>query len=80
MSEILSYILNQQDRPKTSVIAPILITSDIGDVYMGYLYITTGGHFAVSVVGEYSGREIQITAENTRGYTNMYAVNCTWFV
>ena len=80
MSEILSYILNQQDRPKTSVIAPILITSDTGDVYMGYLYITTDGRLAVSVVSEYSREEIQITAENTRGYTNMYAVNCTWIV
>ena len=80
MSEILSYILLPQDRPKSSIMIPTLIMSNENNGSLGFLFIETSGVIQIRVIGDYNGKELELTASNTRGYTNLYAINATWIV
>ena len=80
MSEILSYILLPQDRPKSSIMIPALIMSNENNGCLGFLFIETSGKIQIRVIGDYNGKELELTASNTRGYTNLYAINATWIV
>ena len=80
MSEILSYILLPQDRPKSSITIPTLIMSNENNGSLGFLFIETSGVIQIRVIGDYNGKELELTASNTRGYTNLYAINATWIV
>lgn len=80
MSEILSYTLLPQDRPKRSVMIPALIMSNENNGSMGFLLVEESGKIQIRVIGDYNGKELELTASNTRGYTNLYAINATWIV